>query len=297
MKTFRQITMTSALALSLALAGGAAHADVQVTGSLEKDKDIFVTIDVEKIKIVNIDVLYDEDLISAAEALAISNQVNSGNTVGPFGGEFEVELTDDTTEFGIRLAARIQGSINDNVGLVGVNQDVGNANNQGNTVAVAALVSDESGLSFTHSESSLEQINENNLVQQIEQFDVEDPADLDPIADAQKRAVLRDSVNGNAGIITVNQSAGNMNNQSNNIALAVGIGAVLALSEADLGQTTSGNTTEEVNTIKLSLIENAVNNNTGIISGNQSTGNMNNQGNSISFSALTTTAALSVPGS
>src|SRR5690606_27023447 len=198
MKTFRQITMTSALALSLALAGGAAYADVSVTGSLVKNKDILVTIDVEKTKIVNINVFYDEDLVSAAEALAVSNQVNSGNTVGPFGGDFEVELTDDTTEFGINLAARIQGSINDNVGLIGVNQDVGNANNQGNTVAVAALVSDASGPSFTHSESSVEQINQENLSQQVEQFDVEDPAELDPIADAQKRAVLRDSVNGNA---------------------------------------------------------------------------------------------------
>jgi hypothetical protein len=289
--------MTSALALGLALAGGAAQADVQVTGSLEKDKDIFVTIDVTKTKDVNINVTYDEDLVSAAEALAISNQVNTGNTVSAFEGPIDVDLEDDTTEFGIRLAARIQDSINNNVGLVGVNQDVGNANNQGNTVAVAALVSEESGASFTHSESSAEQINTDNLTQQIEQFDVEDPAEVDPIADAQKRAVLRNSVNENAGIITVNQSAGNMNNQSNNIALAVGIGSILALSEADLGQTNSGNLVEEVNTVKLGLIENAVNNNTGVIAGNQTSGNMNNQGNSISFSALTTTAALSVPGS
>lgn len=297
MKTLRQATMTSALALGLALAGGAAQADVTVTGSLVKTKDITVVIDVEKTKTVNIDVTFDEELVSAAEALAISNQVNTDNVVSAFEGPIDVDLEDGTTQFGIQLAARIDGSINDNTGLVGVNQDVGNANNQANTVAVAALVSEDSGASFTHAESSAEQVNTNNHVQQVEQFDVDDPADLDPIGDAQKRAVLRDSVNDNTGIIAVNQSAGNMNNQASNIAVTVGIGSILALSEADLGQETSGNHVEEVNTLKLGLIENSVNNNSGVIAGNQSVGNMNNQGNAIAFSALTTTAALSVPGS
>jgi hypothetical protein len=152
--------------------------------------------------------------------------------------------------------AVIDGSINGNVGIVNVNQNAGNMNNQANSEALAVAIN-LAGVAL--SEAALGQVN------------------INP---------------DNTGIINVNQNAGNMNNQSNGVSAAVGIGALVALSDADLGQLNSGNHVDEFETVKVGSINGSVNGNTGIVNVNQSTGNMNNQGNVVSIAATVSGAVL-----
>ncbi|RLA87145.1 MAG: hypothetical protein DRG40_01090, partial [Deltaproteobacteria bacterium] len=93
------------------------------------------------------------------------------------------------------------------------------------------------------------------------------------------------SIRGNTGIVNVNQSVGNMNNQANQIVFAVASEALVALAEADLGQTNASNTVREIGTVRFDVIDDSVNGNRGIVNVNQSAGNMNNQANVISISA------------
>jgi hypothetical protein len=106
-------------------------------------------------------------------------------------------------------------------------------------------------------------------------------------------ATIDNSVNTNVGVVGVNQNAGNMNNQTNSLALAVGPDAVYALAEANLGQENAHNIIMELNTNKADTISGSVNGNIGIVQVNQSVGNMNNQASAFSISVLTSSVAIS----
>jgi hypothetical protein len=80
------------------------------------------------------------------------------------------------------------------------------------------------------------------------------------------------------------------------VALAVGFGSHVALAEADLGQYNAHNTIISFETTHTDTIQDSITGNTGVTTVNQTTGNNNNQGSTISFSALTTTIDVTVPG-
>ena len=292
----RSAKLLGASAVVLAFAATAAKADVIVYADIYKEKLVDVLVTVDKNKFVEIDVNFDEDLASAAEAFSITNQVNERNFVGPesdFDGNIE---TDADVDFGINVNAEILNSITDNTGIMGVNQDVGNMVNQANTVSTAAIrQTGAAEPAFTHAEGSVEQRNTGN--ETLLRSTIVVDSDLNVTSPPDKTVAITGSVNENSGIVGVNQNAGNNSNQANNVALSVGIGAALALSESDLGQENSGNVVVDVQTFKQATLVNSVIGNSGIVSGNQNTGNMNNQANSVAFSALTSTAAISVPGS
>lgn len=300
-------TLTSALALGVGLAATPAAADVFVSANISKTKDVEVFIDVTKEKDVTISSTFNEDLESAAEAIALDNQIIQGTTIerserAPVAGgaRDDVSVEDSFFAFLINVRATISESINDNVGVLGVNQDVGNANNQANVVSTAVIQQDTDGEpSFAHAEESTEQRNVDNAEEHGEllTFRDGDPTNLTAAnLVPDKVAVMRDSVNNNSGVVAVNQSAGNGINQSNKVAVAAGIGSVLALSESDLGQTNTGNIVDEVNTVKRNVIRDSVDGNQGIVSGNQAVGAFNNQANSVAFSALRASAEVGVPG-
>ena len=83
---------------------------------------------------------------------------------------------------------------------------------------------------------------------------------------------------------------------TNAVAMVIGEGNAVVLTEAALGQVNIFNTVEGIETVKIDMIVASINNNDGIVSVNQSVGNMNNQGSAIAFGALTTTATIGVPG-
>lgn len=267
---------TTGIMLALAVSA-AARADVDVLATINKTKDIEIdqTITINKTLTIDVDVAFELD--GGAEAQALLNVTNSGNRVtGP-------DPESESGPLGLDFEAVTTSSINFNRGVWGVNQDAGNMTNQGNVVSIAG-VSDGVEV-FAQSQAHADQSNTNNHVFEEETLTV--PPTSDPRAfPTNKFAQLLDSVNGNVGIINVNQNSGNMNNQSNGVAAAIGIGAEFAMSEGDLGQENSGNFVNELETVKVSSIQGSVNGNTGIVNVNQSTGNMNNQGNVVSVSAI-----------
>lgn len=295
-----------ALTVSLAIVVPAS-AFVFVFGTVEKEKEVTVieTIIIDK----NVTIAADVDVspASAAEAIALANQeVLFGTVTGSTqdianGGEPLDGIQD------VQLNAVIRNSIgagsdSGNTGIVSVNQDVGNMAGQGNNLAIA--VTDVPG-AFVNAESSASQINAFNsvwveedacnLVQCDDQGDPIQPITPDSFLPPQKESLITGSINYNTGIVSVNQNAGNMNLQLNNLALAAnvsvaldpfgvtGAGAAVALSEADLGQINGANTVNEVNTHKADRIVASMNNNIGIVNVNQSSGNMNNQANILSL--------------
>ncbi len=144
-----------------------------------------------------------------AEAQA---SVDQRNGLGPPPEEGEPAILPNTVE-SINIIfreARIENSLNDNTGVVHVNQSPGNMNNQANALSIA--VSFDAGVALA--ESDLGQFNTGNTVSETNVgagFAQSEP----------KTATITGSVNGNSGVIGVNQSAGNMANQANIVSFAV----------------------------------------------------------------------------
>ncbi len=124
---------------------------------------------------------------------------------------------------------------------------------------------------------------------------------------AEKRSIIgaagedveNDSLSGNSGVISVNQSTGNMNNQGTAISFSINEGPASndpdnendtdaisswADSLAAVGQLNYDNrvVSEDI-LFRDSSILNSGNNNTGLLYANQSAGNMNNQANALSI--------------
>jgi hypothetical protein len=255
------------LAVWLALGLATAFADVTITATITKDKDKTVTETLTKTKTVDLDVLVVATPDKFSESEAIVNQSN-----------FENEVCENCAE----KRDQIINSGNSNSGVVTVNQAAGNMNNQGSAISIAVDVptppSETPGTEtgFAEAQASVEQENTVNLVESINIL--------------FREATIDTSYNDNTGVVHVNQSAGNMNNQANALSIAVSFDAGVALAESDLGQFNTGNTVLETNVgtleggePKLATITGSVNGNSGVIGVNQSAGNMANQANVVSF--------------
>lgn len=301
-RTTLYATAGSALALALLASSLPASADVEVFASIQKTKDITITENITITKTVDITVnALELQYGSAAEADAIINQENSGNRVDSSLEQLDDVDLSDVNNFGIDLDASIIDSINDNTGIVDVNQDVGNMTNQANQVALAIAVPEagaEASPVVVNSQSEAEQINRNNAVWHGEDpgsLDTEDPWVIGNPDGNNENATIDGSINGNVGIVNVNQNAGNMNNQANSEALAVATDlAGVALSEAALGQVnTNPENTEngfpavfEFGVTKNASMTGSLNGNTGVGGVNQASGNMANQANIFSLAFI-----------
>ncbi len=257
-------------AIFLLGAVGYALADLDVTGTVEKTKSVTVN---EKVRInkgvrVKVDIAVEGN--QGAEASSLLNQSATENTVSRYSNEFKPQYDM------IYRTATLSDSVNTNTGIVNLNQEVGNSINQANLISAAISWSEGEGvLGFANSQASMQQVNGGNSVDAVEDY----------TAGPQKKSLISGSILDNMGIVNVNQSVGNMNNQANQIVLAVASEALVALSEADLGQSSTGNTVYEWGTVRLDSIANSINGNVGVVNVNQSSGNMNNQSNIISISA------------
>jgi hypothetical protein len=206
------------------------------------------------------------------------------------------------------------GTLDAASGIVSVNQSPGSINNQGNAasisysdsaIGVRELVDAEDGKTrfvggaFLHAESSAELVNGGFMMYREggAALSVND-ANFDeecfwPVANfvdaigSTRTDKIDGSLIGVSGIIGVNQSAGNINNQNNAASLSVGDG-IAALSEADLGMCNSGNKSIEEGTVTLdTLTGGALADASGIIGINQSSGCMNNQANVVAACVIT----------
>lgn len=295
---------------SIALLGTSAYADVTVTATIDKLKDIVVTENITISTNVSANAFISVTADKFAEADAIVNQSNHGNRAC----ENCAEKTDQIG--GSVSTAGTNDSVSNNVGYVSVNQAAGNMNNQGNAVSVAidsgsfgggtppppptgTTGQAVGGVGFAEANASVEQVNGGfNSGHEI----ATDGNIVDTINIVFRNALITNAINQNTGVVQVNQSPGQMNNQSNVLALAFSIrpGGV-ALAEADLGQFNQGNFVGEsdgqqvsgtavvgdgVGINKSASITGSINGNIGIVGVNQGAGNMANQANIVSFSAV-----------
>lgn len=242
--------------------------DIDVDLSYEDDVNISVAklkllLELEallKLKLVLFDVNVELETSEAAEANAFVKAINDY----AFGCE-------DCTQ----KDAVLEDSILRNTGIVQTNQASGHINNQGNVVAIAVdstdggTNGDPNGTgSFTEAQAVVEQANLYSATY---------------TTDSSINAYISGSINGNTGIVQFNQSSGNINNQHNVIALAVG-GAGVALSEAVLGQANAFVVAIDRGTPRYASICDSINANTGVVQVNQNVGTLNNQANVISIS-------------
>jgi len=298
------------IGLAAVLLGGAmavpALADVTVFADIEKTKTVTITEELNIRKDITVFVLMgtlvpgtggnagtidSKDFDAAAEADAIVNVVNRDNTVGP-----DLVITQaPQDDRNVTRTNRIANSILTSSGIVGVNQDTGDNNNQGNVVAIAFT---DFPNSLANAQAAVDQLNTGNTAFHREDFPTvtSDPTAFDvngvllpptqiPASVFNTNVEMTDSVNNNIGIVGVNQNGGNNNNQTNAVAVAAGLDAGLALAETALGQENSDNLVEDTNTLKRELILSSVNNNTGIVGVNQSAGANNNQSGTVSIAA------------
>lgn len=253
------------VALVTLLAAVPALADVTVTAVVTKDKDVVVDENIAIYKDVNVIVDLERLLGKAAESNTTVNQRNTG---------------DAACENCAEKRDIIGGAVNANTGIANVNQASGNMNNQGNVVSVAVdptngelPLDPQAGLA--QAQTAAQQINEGNRINSI----------LILFRDT----LIRGSVQGNRGIVGVNQSAGNINNQLNAATLGISLDGVIALAEADLGQANFGfgdsvdlngtATITEFATNKTAIIDGSILGNRGIVGVNQTSGNLANQAN------------------
>lgn len=276
MRTKHFLTSAAAVALIAGFAASSAKADVFVTADITKDKDVFVTENITKDKTVDITARTVIVPNRAAEALALANQ----------------RLEDNTTDFSIGHNATMDASILTNVGVTNVNQTAGFLNQQGNLLAAA--VDGAGGLevdSFAEAQSSAQQwlggddngtdigIGGGNIIN----------------FSGENEAAITDSINENAGVTSVNQSAGDMNQQLNGLSIGIAFADegndAVALAEADLGQFLIGNQVEYGAAGEVATLTNSVVGNAGITGVNQTAGGFNQQANVVAVSATTAASA------
>jgi hypothetical protein len=135
-----------------------------------------------------------------AEAQAAAEQFNDFNSVDSINLLFRT--------------AQISGSFNDNHGIIHANNSAGNMANQANAFSVAvSLITTGAEDAVALSEADLGQSNTFNRV-------LESDAGGTPFVGINKLAQIDGSVIGNTGVVGINNTAGNMANQGNVVALA-----------------------------------------------------------------------------
>lgn len=162
--------------------------------------------------------------VGFAEANASVEQINGGsNSPDPTttvtdgtSDPAHTILSDGNTVNSVNIVFRtatIQNAINNNTGVVQVNQSPGQMNNQNNSLALAFSV-EPGGVAL--SEADLGQFNVNNNVFESDGVVGNTPQNVG----VTKTALITGSINHNIGVVGVNQSSGNMANQANIVAVA-----------------------------------------------------------------------------
>lgn len=261
----RKAFLLSAVA-GVALFASSAMADVFVDGNVAKTVSVEIDEVILKTKTVAITVAITDEVDAAAEATTLYNQRNQDN----FACENCAEKLD-----------RIIDSINGNTGITSVNQASGNNNNQATVVSFAYDLpveedppgdpgpGDPINSAFAHAQTAGAQYMVTNTIETINIV--------------FRDAVINNSVNTNIGITAVNQSAGNINNQANGVAIAVALPNGVALADTALGQFNTSNIVDESNVSKRAAAINSINANIGVTQVNQTAGNMGNQSNTVTI--------------
>ena len=164
----------------------------------------------------------------------------------------------------------IQGSFQDNNGILMVNQDTGNFNNQAN---VRVLVLAEGG-------SLYQGLSLTGLARRLDNVLIS--------SGGERQNRITNSFDRTVGIVGFNQSAGNANSQANVLVLGVGVvvgSDAVILGDASLGEISAGNTfIQDSPGPQSNFITDSFSGFRGIAQGTQSTGDGNVARNFLGFS-------------
>lgn len=251
----RKLALLSTVA-ALVFGASSANADVFVRGDVQKDVDIYIyeKIDTFKYIKINTHVFVDPKAVADSNTTfnqnntwniscqdctlkidlldwsvnantgitsvnqAAGNQNNQGTGIsfafvdgsGKYGGFASSQVAGNQqnsdnvvayNQYRWDPASIMIGSVNGNQGITAVNQASGTQNNQANGVSIAATRMYGVALS----DSALGQVNSHNSVSE---------------QGAVRISTINGSINRNQGITQVNQSTGNMGNQSNTVSLS-----------------------------------------------------------------------------
>jgi hypothetical protein len=149
------------------------------------------------------------DAVGASSAQALLRQIQIGNVM----------------EEGLAASlAVVRDSFQNNRGIIGANQNTGNLNNQANVQVIAHV---SGGPTIRLGEATVEQRLVNNTI---------------VTSGAARKDLIENSFGGTVGIIGINQSAGNLNNQANVVVFMLGKGSgFVALEDSSLGKVNTGN--------------------------------------------------------
>ncbi|MEZ5830317.1 MAG: hypothetical protein R3D05_03995 [Dongiaceae bacterium] len=209
-------------------------------------------------------VIINSTTIGLGEAHVEATQSLVGNVVTVEGGESAIDFT---------------GGGNDLSGVLSINQEAGNMNQQANIRSIV-VVDAGGGPAVLHLDiNTSQELTGNSLV----------------LHDTGPRSVsITDSFNNGTGIVGINQSAGNLNQQLSVVAIGLGFNAgstVIQLGDAQLGQigTDADNSHSEdgVQGPRTNTLSNSFNDFHGIAQISQTTGDMNRVTQSIGISVTT----------
>ncbi len=256
MRLMKSLTiLLSAAAFAFVLPGPGAVRAQDITATFTGTEDGFIW-EVTGIEAVTAITAYDG---SVADALALLNQVATGNVVE------ETNVTRSTV---------YEGSGQGDSGIVGINQASGNFNNQGIVRAIAFVGGDAVlHLAAAYAEMDLTA----NTV----------------LASGPRETRIEDSFHGTVGIVGINQSAGNLNQEGIVLALTMGttltpgIEFVVMLGDSELGGVGGlyDNTlVEDLESPRSDTLVNSFGGFTGLAQVNQSSGDLNRIGNVLGVS-------------
>jgi hypothetical protein len=212
---------------------------------------------------------------TAAESDAIAVQGNLGTIDGSdyYGCRRYIDYPESN--------AGISGSATDNSGILTLNNASGNLNNQNNTIAVsnAGVAANGEQEVTNHRRDrgpkgalahAVAFAFQGNIINGY--FSIKKEAN----------ATIENSITGNSGIAGVNNAAGSQDNQTNTVAVAIGLDTKIALSEATLAQANALGAVCVTGGINNATITDSINTNSGIVGVNNSAGAQNNQANVVS---------------
>jgi hypothetical protein len=262
------------LGLGVGITNASAEVVVQAVVVKTKAKTVTHTIDKQKTITINVVVEPQAEIERAAFAEAIVNQLN-GDPEG------QPEEANVLISRGAERLLEITDSGNDTNGILVVNQSAGNLNNQAGAISVAFTDPEAESGGYADAQAAAEQENLANTG-----LEEEGEAGDGTRVPMRRTLDLSGSFDNGQGIISVNQTVGDFNNQVNAATLAVVPEGGVAISEAELGQTSYYNLVlvDPRNTARMRTYSN----NTGIVTVNASAGVGSNQGNLVSFSVAGT---------
>jgi hypothetical protein len=256
------------------------HCDVSLDGQVTFKKDVTITQKRDDTFYTNISVRFDPK--ARADAEAVKNDLNYNNYMEVGDSHFTDNMNYSFSNF---------------IGIGQSNQATGQMNNQGNVAAVA-FVSDNDA--YASSLAAVGVSNKSNEYYSNHRKDAGCILDWwTPSSTITQTDNMKDSFNCFIGIGQSNQSAGSMNNQNNDVAVAAGVNedskggwcgfsggsGMVAMAGSELAMTNSCNRFQLDKATFTNNMNNSFNGFVGIGQSNQSAGNMNNQANVVSVAA------------